>query len=496
MAQVANFDTSNDKLHARMLLARFSWPVPMVRLRTAQAFAELLRNEGTRQIVKREFLDFLESRKLESEVSDLLFVVITYGLGEYFKFDEISGLIGKSSVLIEYILSEMFPEDYAMGDWYKNHSELAPTFFTVHDYFKRNDGRVLPLIFKSSLEDIEKATSLPLMKQWEYEWHQEMCFGDHVYSGDPNYFFRGVNRNQVGQFDVRQREVFITSFLRTLNFAVDHWGMPNSKALHLGLLAIPLSPGLAQILPKEEPSFLKKSKPNYFDEKGLRFLLMACSDEFGTEKTILNVDTTLKGDDLDKSDCRITLFFSKGDLKNVTQQSLGKLFDRSIVLWGMNHQYNYFGVLDDENIEKYKIQDVGFSALPIVLNTYKMFVGRWNHYYFSRGIRLPASYNFDHDLIVKPTDDGLSLCDPNGKLIASWKVWHSDWDCVYEREGDSNCGMITLSHDNEIFERATSEGYSLTYVARIRRWTKEKEYSDSNFSETFIAFPFEESNKL
>ena len=495
MAQVATLANNNDQLHARMLLARFSWPVPMVRLRTAQALAELLRNENTRQIVKGEFLDFLGSRKLESEVSDLLFVLLTYGLGEWFDFAEISGLIGKSNVLIEYVLSEMFPEDYAMDDWHTNHSELAPTYFTVHDYFKRNDGRVLPLIFKSRLEDIEKATSLPLMKQWEYEWHQEMYLSDHVYSGDPNYFFRGVNRNQVGQFDVRQRDVFITSFLRTLNFTVDHWGMPRSHALDLGLLAIPLSPGLAHILPEEEPSFLKKGKPDYFDEKGLRLLLTACREEYGTEKTILNVDTTLKGDDLDKSDCRITLFFSKGNLKNVTQQSLGKLFDRSIAIWAMNHPYNYFGILDKEDIEKYRRDEDGFNALPIVLNIFKIFTGRWNHSYFSRGIRLPASYNYDHDLIVNTTNSGLNVCDHSGKLLASWAVWHSDWDCVYQREGDSNCGMITLSHDDKMFERATSEGYSLTYVARIRRWTKEKEYSDSSFSETFITFPFEDSDK-
>ncbi len=483
-----------DKLHARMLFARLKWPLPMTRWFCSRDIAALLVSPKTQAVTKEVFLETLLESKLESHVSGLLFIIYTFELSSHFTFDELLLRVNYPSILTEYLLSQMYPADALSEEtnWYRNHANQCPEGFEANSYFKRglNEGVIIPLIFKAELEKFEERTKLPFLKQWEYEWHLEMQSGKHVYSGTPHYFFRGSRQNFVGKFDTHQHDVFLSTHLRTINFAVDNWGMPRREALHYGLLSIQMNPGLAEVEPISPPDIPIELSTGDFNGVRISDLFDRIEIFDKMQGSILSLTLPMFEDGLHSVEASYVLFLTKGNIGDVPEDYLKKAFEGSADLWIGHPPHRFDGVLDPQNIKNYTTCANETTLIPTVLNTFKPYMGRWNQPYFGAEIRLPAGYLFERPLRVESSQNGLTVKNDVDDKVAEWKVWHKDLSPVHPKGGEYSFGMLTMLDDLSPLSQYLKDGFQKNYIVRVRKWTKEREYSTPTFSESFIVDPY------
>ncbi len=472
-----------------LLFSRLKWPPPYVRLRAAQEIAKLIAGSKTSREAKEAFLLSLSKLELESEAASYLDIIRAFDLKAHFCEQDIRGALPKPSVLSEILIQRLFPTGSASTHWKKIHSGRAPDRFVEPDYFNRSvDGYVVPLVFKSNFERLQKEFGFPFKKQWAYEWTKLMENGRYPYSGTPYYFLGGPSDSKVASLDVRQREVILSAYLKTLSFAADIWRISATLAAHVALDAISLNDGLARIHPADEPSWCAKIR----EATGL----MTQADEFTPVKEYLmqahdilpaSFHIPTFGTENIKRDITVRSFLYEAGSGEADPRQLQNHFESGLALWSAR-PIEFMGALDFENPERFRKQAPFGVTWPITLATYPMHPARWNQMYFQVGVHLPAAYLTEEAQHVTASANELYVTSGSTK-VGHWRTWNKGWTPDHIKDGDPSTGTLTeIAHD--VLTRAQKKfSCEVCYIVRCRSWVREREYGNYEHNAAYSLLP-------
>ena len=236
-----------------MLIERLLWPVPRVRWEAARSLARLIREKDN--VATNALLDWIHTRRLESEVVLGLGIIDGFDLGNYFEFAKVLRSIRSPSLLSDFILRKNFANARSLSPmhYYRSPSKRAMLPNNEEAWFDCHRTEAVPPIFSTTMERLQQSTGAPFMQQWKHEWCWLQATAPRPKVRHP-YFLSGGRRNHVGQFDSGQRELFVSAYLRTLGYAVTR-GLPYDAAEYYALHALTMNRGLADLEPIERPDW-------------------------------------------------------------------------------------------------------------------------------------------------------------------------------------------------------------------------------------------------
>lgn len=238
-----------------LLAERLHWPVPRVRWEAARQLAQLI-HDGD-QLARERLLNWSQAQKLESDALMLPSIIHAFALQAHFAFEEVHTAIAAPSVLSDALLESIYPgEVRRLFSFRLGYSKGAWADPPENELFDNGLGKLVPPIFRSLLARLQRASQLPFLRQWQGEWNALQEAYSETYSSYPDYFFRG-DRGQTGSFDVRQRAVYVSAYLRTLSWAVLEAGMPQAAALDSAQIALPFNRGLSGFEASPRPDWSK-----------------------------------------------------------------------------------------------------------------------------------------------------------------------------------------------------------------------------------------------
>lgn len=233
-----------------LLLNRLLWPVWQVRWKAARALASLIETGDVE--AASGLLNWISERSLESEAVTGLSVIDAFELSRHFDGCAVAAAVKVPSHLSDALLNRAFGLPAAGG--YEFGRGAPGINAHVAAYFQNKMGQAIPLCFQTTFEALQSGSGRPFLARWEYEWQSLQARFDVPLSSTPHWF-TWEDSNGIGYFDQRQREVYLSAYLRTLAFACQTWGMDDATATSFAMEVSSLDRGLSQMDFAERPAW-------------------------------------------------------------------------------------------------------------------------------------------------------------------------------------------------------------------------------------------------
>lgn len=477
---------NNDFL--RLLFSRLLWPVPLVRLRTAQEIARLVENEPTRSATVRFFVSFLSERTLESECSALLQIIDSWALHPYFDQREIGENTNAHSLETFRILGEWPTGAEVAISFSRSHSGTVQPSHEPSKLFIEYYKTGIPLIFESELRKLQKKYGFPFFGQWAFEWEVLQNAHHFGYVGTVSYFLNPSWRDRQAQLDVMQHELLLSAYLRTFSCAVDEWDMPINYASFYTAFALRVNKKLSRIQPsKIENRYLELEEfsADKIPEEIARFCSITLFCLSGSLRVLSWSAPLFEASENRFRTVEGHTYLCEGTDLDLAESAVEDLLaNRGIAT---AHDPNWAsGELDSEEINKHAYKHGKNQIIPACLLTYPIHAGRWLQDYFAHGFNFPASYLFGQTPLSLAEDGGGLTLNAAGQRVGLWKCWHRNWSQSHHIGGRSNIGSETLI-SNEAFENYISDNdLHVYYVIQIEDWSRERSYDE--FTHTRASF--------
>jgi len=475
----------------KILFARLHWPTPLVRLRAAQEIAGLIEAENTRKPTVKMFMDRIGATELESEAAALLQIIAHWELYPYFDQIEIGTTIQAHSILTFSILN-VWPGGVTAGLNISGcHSGLAPAGYEPSSTFLHHSQSATAPVFSSELKKLEMESGFPVYSQWAYEWEQLQSRCKFVFCASITYFLAPDWQSRQAWPDVRQQEIYLSAYLRTLACAVDEWHMPLDRADFVCSFFNRTNRPLVAI----EPSHT----PNLFQELEDLAASKTCAELAGC----FDVTFFPAEDKFLLSDFTAPIQLNKGDrLLNVCARSfLGRITniaaDESEIQEHLDHAWALTvrdpsweeALLDTEELKRYVVTSSLGELLPICLSANPIHRGRWFHDYFVTEFKFPASYIFlDQQLSIHRDGKGLQI-QVNGETAARWLTWNRGWQQAHIKGGSPCIGSATHVRESNISNLMETNDLELVHIITVEEWSREHSYGDYRYSKVYRILP-------
>jgi hypothetical protein len=244
-----------------MLFSRLTWPSPLARERACTAIAHLLAEPAHAPPVKVFLLLWLKAQHHESvcglALLALLRAKIDAGGSCPIPASEVRACLPWPSVqssllLAEYGSDSTVPDE--PGAW---HSGDPPSSFTSPPFFGRHVRSFVAPVYDNSAKEIEQRMLVPFRRQWAYEW--EIVLRRHPVElsvSSLRYWFGSQEADaRCGAVDTPLSEIYRSSYLRALAWAVATRGMDKDVAASLAAETIPIDLELWQLRPGTRPAW-------------------------------------------------------------------------------------------------------------------------------------------------------------------------------------------------------------------------------------------------
>lgn len=168
-----NENLDEHEIAIALLVTRLQWPFTSIKQWTASELSTLLTVNDTQKIVEARLLESLKSKKLESEVIEILCVFWmacqkgyhpTIVLGEY---------IFARSCLSDQLLKAIDSKTCNYG-YYQGNFDIDSGLIERESNFRKNLGSEFPLMYLSTCEDLEEKYCIPLTKDFQHEWKKHL----------------------------------------------------------------------------------------------------------------------------------------------------------------------------------------------------------------------------------------------------------------------------------------------------------------------------------
>lgn len=471
----------------RVLIARLGWPSASARWWTMQELAARLGEANSRAETESALLQLLSSRKLESEVVEILCIfwmaAQAYVYSPNYKVAE--------SIPRPSVLSDLFLESFGLvAEVADDEVKEVPKEFKIPHDFDGVQGSDLPRIFRTSMVELENCTRLPFVRQMAFEWMaNRTAYPDAPYQGDPWHFLGPLGEGFVGHLSTRTALRAISAYLRTLAVAERFWGMPKKLADERSLLALPVHPTLALLRPCRpswfsdktdfdgdteaiEASFqamigrVKEARPS--DELIAFNSPVVMSMEHCVEVSVVRW-SQVADSDITESELAVYLKDFWTHRRMLPSEAQGPLSTKTLLATP------HLDGLMDEKCKAWPL------AAPLDLDRF----GYLQHDLYPGRLFLPTL----------PGTDKAQLTPINGQLeikigeqaIADFCYWNSGWGAARPMQFGGNCGTALISRGTGYREDTAPKGVQ---VRSFYLWQVKKLHRDHNheaFSETLYS---------
>ena len=472
----------------RLLIERLRWPVRVVRWKTAQQYAALM-SKGSQQsrMARGVYFEWLNARELESEVISGLAVLQCMDAADLPEFSLVRNSISAPSILADEILQSLYGVGNIRGGWAKRHSGPPPASFEQAKYFRENITGHIPGHLSFRFRRIQAGTGFPLMRQWAFEWKSLMDATKSPHSSFPYYFLDHVEhrRGISGQFSLRQCDVYRSSFLRTIAYAVDR-GMPMDLAQDIATETLLVNEDFVKLKTVERPAWLgddpeRCTREGASLEDECRDILRKAAAE---SISVVNLKSPVSRDVEKYGELRLSAVLATQDF-TVVEDNPEAYFDREWWKLGDSSSLNHeLPVRDVPDIDK---PGRTGHCRPLTVEVWPAPNGFWHNDFFHTGIATPASYLCDPTPRVECHGTSLQFLSGT-QSVGSWIVWNDQWSNVYPNEGHPRCGMLTTIAPSLIDEAATRYGLRLGWIAELRTWRSKNDYDNYEMSRRIIFF--------
>ena len=451
-----------------MLLERLLWPVPRVRWETARSLARLIREEDGE--AANGLLNWISTRRLESEAVLGLGIIDAFDLGAYFKFTDVSEAVRVPSHLSDCLLKRNFTDARSLSPFRYAISPPEPATLPRDQeaWFDRYRKWAVPPMFSSELTQLQQLTCFPFRMRWKHDWRWLQSTNPRPAANYP-YFFSGGNRERVGQFDHGQRELYVSAYLRTLAYASITGSLPHEDAEDCAVIALTMNRGLADLEPVARPNWARDLLPS--DAGRTKEI---AQDLWTNAEAAMNPDEVplaLRVVDFDATDfVEFDLTLAIGPSGFTTGPAETETLDLLIV----NERHGEMTGLVGRN--------AGTDPLsidpPLVMTQGLLpkYIGRV-HTNMVLNIRLASPYVFGTSANVQCSPSEIRL-ESRGNVLSRWIHWYTDWEPTMFPELESAVGSMTTVLKSRLDQLRACHGVEIARLARVRRGTRREIYEE------------------
>jgi hypothetical protein len=403
----------------QLLTHRLEWPVARVRCEAAYQLADAIL-EGAPG-ASDALLAWTAGRQLESEAVIGVSILDAFNLGPQLDGDAVIAAVRMPSYLSDLLIRRNYPTAKNLFPFRYGYARGGGTTDPdLRAYFDRNIGQVIARRYQSRLLDLEQRGGRPFVYRWFEEWAWLQQTLDAPFSGRPDYVWGGGPRENSANVQVRQTELYVSAYLRTLAYAVAEWRMPASFAEDAALEALPLSRGLAGVRPVTRPSWAFTT----LKTRAKRGLHAAAADAWRKAEHAADPGQKLLA--LRTTDHSETEFLAFSFRRVLLPPALalppkpGAEFDR--VPWAMveDHTAGMAGPL--EPLDSHKPEASNFLSAYVQPARFPRFLTD----FFPHGVELAHPRLFNDSVAIEADSRGLILV-AGGRPESRWVHWYADW---------------------------------------------------------------------
>lgn len=448
-----------------LLVERLQWPVPRVRWEAARQLAALIRS-GDRA-AHDALLGWTRRQRLEADALITPSLIESFELGDCFSFDELHAAIEAPSVLSDALLASLYPDKasrlfgFRLG--YTREASPAPV---ESGGFERGIGTIVPRIFHTYLKWTERDFELPFLDRWRAEWSLLDREFNETYTDFPSFFVAG-DRGVTGSLDVRQRQVFVSAFLRVLAYARAVWHMPDHLALECAELAVPFNAGIARFSTSDRPAW-SVGLIEQFETRGAKAFARGVWREAVTAAAAgfepLALDVMDHGE---KAAVRLEIYRAMEE-RDGGAPHLAQIGDLPW-LRPRSHRRSLDGRLAARHSWR---DDAGLP--PLVIAVQPSALGRAHIDLMPSRLQLPTPLLATGASSIECHEDHIAMTDEAGQL-AELRLWYADWAPVHPPEM-SNLGHFTTCRSAALREFRATMDVRTPRIVRVHVGRREHRY--------------------
>lgn len=469
------------------LFQRIKWPVPMVRWRTAKEIRDLLNDPVTRPSTTEVLLDYLDHRETESEVCEILTIVLLTLPIARPTHEALTSRIHHPSILTDIILQRIYGTGRGIGGWGQAHSGRAPADFEGGSYFEEHKTAHVPPVLTSNLAKLERVSGHLFLQHWAYEWKVlSERLGTH-YTRYPHYFDDVLEARAgiMGQYWQRMRDVYLSAYLRTLAYAVSEWRMPQPTAEGYCIEIAHGIAGLFDVEPMTKPTWLSRYAEPFCAtgaelEPLVRDLIQDARD---SGMTLVSLNTPVASSMKKYARFTLSAHLVTDDYK-LPDNAL--LYERMLPLL-IGDSFELKGPPADVTVEEANSNGEAGNEVSVCSSLFPIPFGTWQSDYISIGLPIPANYTAS-GTEIRCTRKSIDLVASDGKLISRTSIWNDDWTPQYPRGGSTQCAVATMIDVETLAAAETRLSRRIAWFAKLRTWDRETQYGDYQESEQTAFF--------
>ncbi|MEP4545758.1 MAG: NACHT domain-containing protein [Saccharospirillum sp.] len=437
-------DSIEDAL-SKTLVSRLKLPVPSIKLWVIDQISQLLID--THPNIEKLVLKDLSSRKLESECIEVLCLIFIAKEKGYLPPKDLGLHIHSRSLLSDTFLLDIEPGTTNLGSYITPASPM-PLTYGDNNRFEYFQGTHVPRIYYSNLKKEERRSGFPFTEYFKSEWNN--TFNYRPPSGTAiDYFLNEDRWRNTGQFYSEASHRGRSAYLRAIQVAINHGGMPVRYAEQISTPAIPIEPTYID-LSTDRPEWLaiwdKELKPT---EKHIRDYILLCKknhQESGDDEDLVAFSTPIRIDENNWIDLTV----SKGFWNSMEHHTpefrdndhglcIAQMLERSVEFyWKGNSK---------EGDEKFTFLTA--KTFPVLR------YGHWHTDLETRGFYAPISRDEDKKIHAK-NSDGFIKYELTDRYIGKSSYWYNHWKATHPKELDSLCGTYTTIYKDEYSNALTN----------------------------------------
>ena len=465
---------------ARLAVARLGLPMPMAKLVTIHAIARALDDESTAAPFADALAEWASSRELESQCLEAICPLIVATQGREV-VNQIRYSIARPSITSDFLLSVAAGNPILIAAWAGCHSGPAPKLLALHkEESDLRAGRFVPPLFKNRLEELQRMSGRPFVRQWAFEY--SVLADRHGGHGDGHleYFF-GSDREHVGQFVARQGHLARSAYLRALAFAVEHWEMPETVAIQYSTVASPAEPIFLRLAPQTAPVWapLVHQRPAEEAADAPKFASSLINTiEHELQRKLMHCSLAV----VDEPKCRVQfeVFAVAGASGYIDARIAVNFYGHLLGKASLDRDGTRAFV--SRVMDSYGTDAMGF--VPVLLPLIGSMVGYLQADLLGIAPYAPVSTeNLPYlDLIPSPAG---AVLQSQGRVVGSWDWWLWNWKPGHPRDCCPPNACCTSLAPDASERMARDLGGTMSYVWQLTTWRREHDYGEWTESKEF-----------
>ncbi|MBT2117795.1 hypothetical protein KK141_17320 [Dyella sp. LX-66] len=449
-------------------------PIASHKLLTAHAIADAINSGDLGSVVAGELLDWLRGQELESEVAEVLSVLMLAGRSPFVRSSDVLAAIRKPSLLSDIYLTDIFGVTPELVSVSPRHS--GPADSSSKDEFKDIDREpwLLPNYLRQRLYGLGRYMGCNLMRQWSHEFQQLGSLHE-VTDGQFSYFDTWNRDHAMGHFVGRRGHLARSAYLRTLAYAAELDRVTPDVLMDSARAAGPSDSFFLRMPPDAAPSWASSIRAPISsgseDFKGMIDQLDRVLEAAHSGRRLLQLDASLLQDEEHAVDLSLVSILidedaviGEGDIEFIMEhhecyRCAGSDRDQS----GDLH-------VRPQEVVVY-VDDSGRSLILPLVAIGREGMGYMHDELMERRPYVTAVRTKNASLRARPRPGGADI-ELDDRAIGEISYWNVRWAPIYLRELGPSCATSLTVDAVAARSVIQQEGYRLTRVWRARIVTR------------------------